>query len=64
MPSGRGWRSANGPRDIHELAVAVARVVADPSFRAAAQRVAGEMRALPDVAEAVPLIAELARSGR
>jgi hypothetical protein len=30
----------------------------------AAQRVAGEMRALPDVAETVPLIAELARSGR
>jgi MGT family glycosyltransferase len=62
---GAGLALASGPRgDFHGLAVAVARVVADPSFSAAAQRVAGEMRALPDVAEAVPLIAELARSGR
>jgi UDP:flavonoid glycosyltransferase YjiC (YdhE family) len=62
--AGPGLALANEPRDLHELAVAVARVVAETSFRAAAQRVAGEMRALPDVAEAVPLIAELARSGR
>jgi UDP:flavonoid glycosyltransferase YjiC (YdhE family) len=62
---GAGLALANRPpAGRRELAVGVARVVADPSFRAAARRVALEMRALPDVAEAVPVIADLARSGR
>lgn len=60
--TGAGLALEDGPAGIGALAGAVTRVLHDPSYRQAAQRTAAEIHALPSVADAVPLLAELARS--
>lgn len=62
--AGVGLALEDGPAGIGAVATAVARVLDEPSYRRAAQRTAAEIRALPSIAEAVPLLAELARPRR
>ena len=50
-------RSAGGPEEaIAGLREAVVRLTGDPAYRASAQRIAAEMRALPPVDAAVGIV--------
>jgi UDP:flavonoid glycosyltransferase YjiC (YdhE family) len=57
---GAGLNLDGGPMAIPVLAEAVERLVAGPAYRTAARAVADEMTGLPPVAEAVPLLEQLA----
>lgn len=60
---GAGVALEGGLEAVGQLAEAVQRVLDEPSYRVAAGRIADEIRALPDVAEAVPLLEEFALTG-
>lgn len=58
--SGAGIHLAGGPSAATEIPSALTRVLTDPAYRTAAQAVAADMAALPDVAESVPILSEVA----
>jgi UDP:flavonoid glycosyltransferase YjiC (YdhE family) len=53
---GAGIHLGGGPEAVSGLREAVVRLTGDPGYRAAAQRIAGEMRALPPVDAAVGVV--------
>ena len=60
--AGAGIAVAGGPSAVPGLAEPVMRLLEEPSYRAAALSIAEEIAALPEVADAVPLIEGWARA--
>ncbi len=58
--AGAGVRVDGGPAGAPSLAAAVGQVLADPGYRRRARAVAAEIAALPDPADLVPALVELA----
>ena len=57
---GAGIALEGGRAAVGQLSPAVQRVLKDPTYRAGAHRIAGEIRSLPPVEESVPFLEEIA----